>query len=112
MDTPIKSLTTKSTAPAWWTIFIDATEPTCFSYARVTGALVIIIFLALATYLSLTSGSLIVPPKEWIYILVAFALGKPIQRFAETKEVEAQLNYDFQVKQIELELEKLKSDSK
>lgn len=58
--------------------------------------------MALAVYLSISTGSLIVPPKEWVYIIVAFSLMKPVQRFAEAKDNESQLNYDFQMAQLSM----------
>ena len=101
MDNEIKTLTpTKQVAPPWWTTFLDATNPPAFSYARVVGFIVIVVFMAVISYLSITAGTLVVPPKEWVYILVAFSLMKPLQRYAETKDNEAQLNYDFQMAQL------------
>lgn len=102
MDNEIKTLTPiKQVAPPWWTTFLDATNPPAFSYARVVGFIVIVVFMGIVSYLSIKTGSLIIPPKEWVYILVAFSLMKPLQRYAETKDNESQLNYDFQMAQLD-----------
>ena len=101
MSTEIKSLTPKKpNSPAWWTMFLDGTEPAAFSYARIVGFIVTILFMAMMVYLTITTGVLPVPPQQWVYILVTFGLSKPIQRFAETKDNETQLNYEFQMAQI------------
>jgi hypothetical protein len=101
MSNEIKSLKPqKPKAPALWSMFLDATDPPALSYSRVVGFIVIVTFMAITAYLSLSSGVLVVPPKEWVYILVAFSLMKPVQRFAESKDNEAQLNYDFQMAQL------------
>lgn len=81
-------------------MFLDATEPPSFSYSRIVGFIVIATFMALATYLTISTGTLVIPPKEWVYILVAFSLMKPVQRFAESKDNETQLNYEFQMAQL------------
>jgi len=102
MANEIKSLIEpKPKAPALWTIFLDGTEPPAFSYTRVIGFLFVVVFLVLVGYLSIKSGTLIIPSKEWVYILVAFSLMKPLQRFAETKDNEVQLNYNFQMSQLD-----------
>lgn len=104
MNSNIKTLTPevqKEKSPAIWTAFLDGALPPAFSYARIIGFIVIITFMAVTTYLSLTSGTLIVPPKEWVYIIITFGLSKPIQKFAEVKDNEAQLNYDFQMAQLD-----------
>jgi hypothetical protein len=90
----------KAKSPSLWTMFIDGADGSCFSYMRITGFMVITVFLALSAYLSIQSGSLIVPSKEWLYILLTFAAIKPIQKFSEVKEIENQLNYDFQTIQL------------
>jgi hypothetical protein len=101
MSDEIKSLIpVTETPPKWWTTFLDATSPPAFSYMRIVGFAVITVFLSVWAYLSLTTGTVIIPSKEWVYILVAFSLSKPIQRFAETKDNESQLNYDFQMAQL------------
>ena len=101
MSKEIKSLMpAKSKAPALWSMFLDASDPPAFSYSRIVGFIVITTFMALAAYLTISTGTLIIPPKEWVYILVTFSLTKPIQRFAESKDNEAQLNYDFQMAQL------------
>jgi hypothetical protein len=101
MSKEIKSLIpTKPKAPALWSMFLDATDPPSFSYARIVGFIVLVTFMAIAAYISISTGTLVVPPKEWVYILVAFSLMKPIQRFAESKDNESQLNYDFQMAQL------------
>ena len=103
MSTEIKTLKPqKPKAPALWSMFLDASDPPSFSYARIVGFIVIATFMAMTAYLSISSGVLVVPPKEWVYILVAFSLMKPVQRFAESKDNEAQLNYDFQMAQLSL----------
>ena len=100
MEKEIKTLTEpKRQAPPLWTMFEDATGG--ISYTRVVGFMVATVFFFVWSYLSLTTGVMIVPPQEMVYILVAFAAAKPVQRFAESKEVETQLNYDFQMAQIE-----------
>ena len=38
--------------------------------------------------------------KEWVYIIVSFSLMKPVQSFAESKDTESQLNYNFQMAQL------------
>lgn len=102
MDNEIKSLTAvKQSAPPFWSTFLDATDPPSFSYSRIVGFIVIVTFMIIVSYLSITTGTLIVPPKEWVYIIVVFSLAKPLQRFAETKDNEAQLNYDFQMAQLD-----------
>jgi hypothetical protein len=102
MDNEIKTLTSiKPTAPPFWTTFLDGTSPPALSYSRVVGFIVIVTFMIIMSYLSISSGTLIVPPKEWVYIIVTFSLMKPLQRFAETKDNESQLNYDFQMAQLE-----------
>ena len=104
MSKEIKSLLpVRVKAPALWSMFLDGTEPPAFSYTRIVGFIVITTFIAMAAYLSISTGTLIVPPKEWVYIIIAFSLMKPIQRFAESKDNEAQLNYDFQIAQISSE---------
>lgn len=101
MSKEIKSLMpVKPKAPALWSMFLDASDPPAFSYSRIVGFIVITTFMALAAYLTISTGTLIIPPKEWVYILVTFSLTKPIQRFAESKDNEAQLNYDFQMAQL------------
>jgi hypothetical protein len=103
MSNEIKSLKSpKPKAPALWSMFLDATDPPSFSYSRIVGFIVIITFMAMTAYLSLSTGVLVIPPKEWVYILVAFSLMKPVQRFAESKDNEAQLNYDFQMAQLSM----------
>lgn len=97
---PLKPI--KSSPPSWWTMFLDATDPPAFSWSRIMGFLLVFVFLILVVYFSLQSGSLIVPSKEWVYILVAFAASKPIQRYAESKDNEAALNYDFQMAQLNM----------
>jgi hypothetical protein len=87
-------------APALWSMFLDATDPPALSYSRVVGFIVIATFMAITAYLSLSTGTLVVPPKEWVYILIAFSLMKPVQRFAEAKDNESQLNYEFQMAQL------------
>lgn len=84
-------------------MFLDGTSPPSFSYSRIVGFIVITVFLALAAYLSITTGTLIIPDKSWVYIIVSFALMKPVQRFAEAKDNETQLNYDFQMAQLDTE---------
>jgi hypothetical protein len=93
----------KGRPPPLWTMFLDATDPPAFSYSRIIGFAVIALFLTLVGYLSISSGALVLPTKEWVYILVSFSLMKPIQRFAETKDNEAQLNFDFQMAQLKME---------
>lgn len=101
MNNDIKSLTPiGKKSPPLWTMFMDGTNPPAYSYSRIIGFIVISIFMIMMVYFSFISGTLIVPPKEWIYIIVAFSLMKPIQRFAETKDNENQLNYDFQMAQL------------
>lgn len=101
MDNDIKSLKlAKPVAPPLWTLFLDATSPPAFSYSRIVGFIVIAIFMVIVSYLSFSSGVLVVPPKEWVYILISFSLMKPLQRFAESKDNETQLNYDFQMAQL------------
>jgi hypothetical protein len=87
-------------APPLWTLFLDGTSPPAFSYTRIVGFMVITVFLFLAAFISITSGTLIVLTKEWVYVLCAFALIKPFQRFAEAKDNETQLNYEFQMAQL------------
>lgn len=82
-------------------MFLDGTSPPAFSYTRIVGFMFVSVFLGLTAYLSIQSGSLVIPSKEWVYILIAFSLMKPIQRFAETKDNEVQLNYDFQMAQLD-----------
>jgi len=102
MSKEIKSLTpAKPKAPPIWSMFLDATDPPSFSYSRIIGFIVIATFMTIVSYLSMSSGALVVPPKEWVYILVAFSLMKPVQRFAESKDNESQLNYDFQMAQLQ-----------
>lgn len=99
----IKPLTPSAqNPPPFWTVFLDGADPPSFSYSRVVGFLVIVLFLFLSGYLSITTGALIVPSKEWVYILIAFSLMKPLQRYSETKDNEAQLNYDFQMAQLNM----------
>lgn len=101
MDNEIKSLgLPKQKSPPLWTLFLDGTSPPSYSYSRIVGFIVIVTFMIMVSYLSFTSGTLIVPPKEWVYIIVVFSLSKPLQRFAETKDNESQLNYDFQMAQL------------
>ena len=101
MSDEIKSLIPKKEkAPPFWSMFLDGTSPPAFSYTRFVGFLVIVVFLALAAYISVSTGTLITPTKEWVYILVAFSLMKPVQRYAEAKDNETQLNYDFQMAQL------------
>ena len=88
--------------PSFWTMFLDATDPPAFSWARIMGFLVIMTFLVLAVYFSIQAGALIVPSKEWVYVVVAFAASKPIQRYSESRECESQRNYDFQMAQLNM----------
>lgn len=106
MDTIKTLIPTQEKAPALWTMFIDGADGKSFSYMRITGFMVITVFLVLSVYLSIQTGALIVPSKEWLYILLTFAAAKPIQKFAEAKEIESQLNYDFQLSQISLNKDK------
>jgi hypothetical protein len=100
MSNEIKSLTqSKEKSPALWTMFQDASGG--LSYTRISGFIVLSVFFAVWGYLSIQTGVMVIPPQEMVYILVAFAAAKPIQRFAESKEIESQLNYDFQIAQIE-----------
>lgn len=102
MNNDIKSLMApKPKSPALWTMFLDGSEPPSFSYTRIVGFLFVVVFLALVGYISVSTGTLIIPSKEWVYILIAFASMKPIQRFAEAKDNETQMNYDFQMAQLE-----------
>jgi hypothetical protein len=103
MNANIKPLVTSEKSPPWWTVFLDGTSPASFSYARVSGGLVLLVFLGLTVYLSITTGTLVIPSQEWVYILIAFALGKPVQRYAEAKDNESQLNYEFQMAQLAME---------
>lgn len=96
----------KSKSPALWSMFLDGTDPPSYSYTRVVGFLFVVVFLVLVGYLSISSGTLIIPSKEWVYILIAFSLMKPLQRFAEAKDNENQLNYDFQMAQLEGQIDK------
>lgn len=99
MSDEIKSLTgNPRKAPALWTMFEDSTGG--LSYTRISGFIVLVVFFAVWAYLCISTGAMVVPPKEMVYILVAFALGKPVQRFAEAREIETQLNYEFQMAQI------------
>ena len=105
MDKEIKTLTEpKRQSPPLWTMFEDATGG--ISYTRVVGFMVAVVFFFVWAYLSITTETMIVPPKEMVYILVAFAAAKPVQRFAESKEVETQLNYDFQIAQLDSPVDK------
>ena len=99
MSNEIKSLTEpKLKPPQLMTMFEDASGG--YSYTRVVGFLFIVVFLLLMIYATVQTGALVVPPPEWIWLLVSFAAMKPIQRFAETKEIESQNNYDFQMAQL------------
>lgn len=103
MSNEIKTLTPlKRKAPALWTMFLDATDPPAYSYSRIVGFIVLTVFMAVTAYLSIVSGTLVVPPKEWVFIVISFALMKPVQRFAETKDNESQLNYEFQMAQLSM----------
>jgi hypothetical protein len=95
----------KEKSPALWSMFLDGTDPPSFSYTRIVGFLFVVVFLFLVGYLSISTGTLIIPSKEWVYILIAFSLMKPIQRFAESKDNENQLNYDFQMAQLEKKID-------
>lgn len=111
MDNDIKSLTPpKEKSPPIWTMFEDATGG--LSYTRISGFLVLIVFFSVWAYLSISTGAMIIPPKEMVYILVAFGLGKPIQRFAESKDNDAQLNYEFQMAQLALQKDPKPLDDK
>lgn len=99
MNNEIKSLTEpKPKSPPILSMFEDATGG--YSYTRVVGFLFIIVFLGLITYASIQTGTIVIPPKEWVYLLVSFAAIKPLQRFAEAKELESQNNYEFQMSQL------------
>lgn len=101
MNNEIKALVTPvQKSPPIWSLFLDGTSPPSYSYSRIVGFIVIVTFMVIISYLSIHSGTLIVPPKEWVYIIVTFSLMKPLQRFAETKDNESQLNYDFQMAQL------------
>jgi hypothetical protein len=105
MSNEIKSLKNlESKSPPLSTMFWDGTNPPTYSYTRIVGFLFVVVFLALVGYLSIQSGTLIIPSKEWVYILIAFSLMKPIQRFAESKDNENQLNYDFQIAQLDKQI--------
>ena len=105
MDKEIKPLVKpREKSPALWTIFEDATGG--LSYTRVVGFMIAVVFFFVWSYLSLTTGVMIVPPQEMVYILIAFAAAKPVQRFAESREVQDMLNYDFQMAQIKNPLDK------
>lgn len=102
MDNEIKTLKSeKQKSPPFWTMFLDGTNPPSFSYSRMVGFMVITTFMIMVSYLSITTESLIIPSKEWVYIIVSFSLMKPLQRFAESKDNESQLNYDFQMAQLD-----------
>ena len=101
MSDEIKPLVKKKRGPRISSMFLDATDPPAYSYTRVVGFLFVVVFLILVGYLSISTGTLVIPSKEWVYILIAFSLMKPIQRFAESKDVENQLNYDFQMAQLD-----------
>jgi len=105
MSEEIKSLKPKQApAPALWTMFEDSTGG--LSYTRIVGFMVAVVFFFVWAYLSLNTGVMIIPPTEMVYILVAFAAAKPIQRFAESREVQDMLNYEFQISQIGKSLDK------
>jgi len=84
--------------PPIWTMFTDATGG--LSYFRIIGSLTVIVFLGLCVFAAIKTGNLPVPSQEWTYIIVSLALGKSVQRFAEQREVDSQLNYDFQMAQV------------
>lgn len=96
----LKKENTKIAAPPIWTMFLDGTNPPAFSYTRITGAIFLAIFLGLLIFVTLKSGVMFLMTKEWAYVLVAFCLIKPLQRFAEAKDNETQLNYEFQMAQL------------
>jgi len=101
MSKEIKSLTPhKPKSPSLWTMFSDGADSPSYSYTRIVGFIVIVTFMATTTYLSFLTGALVVPPKEWVYIIVSFSLMKPVQSFAESKDTESQLNYNFQMAQL------------
>jgi hypothetical protein len=105
MSEQIKSLVNpRVKAPGLWTMFEDATGG--LSYTRIVGFMVAVVFFFVWAYLSLATGVMVVPPQEMVYILLLFAAAKPIQRFAESREVQDMLNYEFQMSQIEKSLDK------
>lgn len=96
----IQPLTQKSECPPFWTFFLDGADKTSLSMLRLITFLIFIVFLPVWGYLCLYSGTFVMPPNEFLYFLMV-ALGvKPIQKFAESKEIESQLNYDFQMNQL------------
>ena len=105
MSEQIKTLVPqRQKSPGLWTMFEDATGG--LSYTRIVGFMIAVTFFFVWAYLSLTTGAMIVPPYEMVYILVAFAAAKPVQRFAESREVQDMLNYEFQMSQLKNPLDK------
>lgn len=100
MSNDIKSLKViDKKIPPLWSVFEDSSGG--FSFTRIISFIVVTLFFLVWSYLSISTDTMIVPPKEMVYILITFAAAKPIQRFAEVQEVENQLNYEFQMTQIE-----------
>ena len=100
MNDDIKSLKEPlKKSPPIWSMFEDAAGG--YSFTRIVAFIVVTLFFSVWSYLSISTNTMIVPPKEMVYVLITFAAAKPIQRFAEVKEIENQLNYNFQMTQIE-----------
>lgn len=105
MENEIKSLfESKEKSPPMWSMFIDATGG--YSFTRIAFFITLSVFLTVWVYTSFQKGEMVEPPKPMIYLLLTYGVAKPIQRYAETKEVEAQLNYDFQMAQLDKPLDK------
>ena len=104
MAEEIKSLKKKSDAPGLYTMFMDATGG--YSWFRVVGFIVIMTMITVWATSCAWSGTIIPIDETILYVLAFFVGGKPIQRIFESKEVASQLDYDFQMAQLEQKVDK------
>jgi hypothetical protein len=99
MNTEIKTLIKpKRPSPPLWTIFEDATGG--LSSTRFAFILMLIVVMGVWGYLSITTAVMVVIPIEIVCMLIGFGGVKTWQRFAEGKEVEAEMNMDFMTAQL------------
>lgn len=94
----------KESTPGLWTMFADATGG--FSYFRVTGFIATMTILAVWANACFVAGAIVPIDPSVLGIWGIYAGGKVGQRIFESKEVAAQLDYDFQMAQLNQQLDK------